>query len=90
VHGALAVLVVAERLDRQRQQSRPPFGEHNGDLPLGGAVDARVGPARFPVVQVGLGFLEAFEAESFQRRFLRMADTGLNLPFSIRIRDAAG
>src|SRR5262249_14961805 len=36
--------------------------EHSRDLPLGSAVDTRVGPARFPVVQVGLGFLQAFEA----------------------------
>ena len=43
-------------------------------------MDARVGPAFFPVVQVGLGFLEAFEAEALQRRFLHMADARLYLP----------
>ena len=48
MHRALAVLVVAERLHGQRLQRRPLFGEHGGDLPLGGAVDARVGPARLP------------------------------------------
>ena len=91
MHRALAVLVVAERLHRQRQQRRPLFGEHGGDLPLGGAVDARVGPARFPVVQVGLGFLQAFEAQPFQRRLLRMADAS-SPPFPLRSgsRDAAG
>ena len=89
MHGALAVLVITEGLDGQRQQERPLFGEHDGDLPLGGAVDARVGPARFPVVQVGLGFLEALEAEALQRRFLGVAYAGLNLPLSIRMPDAA-
>ena len=79
MHRALAVLVVAEGLDRQRQQSRLLLGEHDRDLPLGGAVDARVGPALFPVIQVGLGFLQAFEAQPFQRRFLGMADAALHL-----------
>ena len=74
MHRALAVLVIAEGLDGQRQQGRPLFGEHGRDLPLGGAVNARVGPALFPVIQVGLRFLEALEAQAFQRRFLGMAD----------------
>src|ERR1035437_6895510 len=54
VHRAFTVLVIAEGLDGQWQQGRPLFGEHGSDLPLGGAMDARVGPARFPMVQVGL------------------------------------
>ena len=89
VHRAFAVLVIAEGLDGQRQQGRPLFGEHGGDLPLGGAVDARVGPARFPVIQVGLRLLKAFEAHALQRRLLRMADAALDLPLAIRIRHAA-
>ena len=44
MHRALAVLVIAERLERQRQQGGLLFGKHGRDLPLGGAVDARVGP----------------------------------------------
>ena len=63
---------------------------YSGDLPLGGAVDARVGPARFPVVQVGLSFLQAFEAKSFQRGILGMADAPFHFPLAIRIADAAG
>ena len=51
-------------------------------------MDARIGPTRFPVVQVGLGFLEAFEAEALQRRSLRMADARLDLPLSIWMPDA--
>ena len=85
MHRSLAVLVIAERLQRQRQQGRLLFGEHGRDLPFGGAVDARVGPALFPVVQVGLGFLEALEAQSFQRRLLGVADAGLDFALSIRI-----
>ena len=74
VHRAFAVLVVAERLERQRQQGGLLFGEHGRDLPFGGAVDARVGPALLPVVQVGLGFLQTFKALSLQGRILGMAD----------------
>ena len=51
---ARAELVVAKRLDRQRPQRRPLLGEHGGDLALGGAVDAGVGPAGVPAVEVGL------------------------------------
>ena len=90
MHGALAVLVIAERFERQRQQERLLFGKHGRHLPFGGAVDARVGPARFPVVQIGLGLFQALEAQSFQRRFLGVADAGFDLPFAIRISDAAG
>ena len=57
------------------------LGEHGRDLPLGGAVDARVGPTFFPVIQVALGFRQAFKAHAFERRLLGMADAGLDLPF---------
>ena len=90
MHRALAVLVIAEWLHRQRQQGRPLFGEHGRHLPFGGAVDARVGPALLPVVQIGLRLLQAFEAQSFQRRFLGMADASLHLSLAIRIAHAAG
>jgi hypothetical protein len=89
MHRALAVLVVAERFDGQRQQGRFLLGEHDRDLTLGGAVDARVGPPRFPMVQVGLGFFEAFEAQTFQRRILGMTDAPFHLPLAIRIGDPA-
>ncbi len=89
MHRALAVLVIAEGLDGQWQQSGLLFGEHGRDLPLGGAVDARVGPPLFPVVQVGLRFLQTFEAHAFQRRLLGVADAALDLPLPIRIPDTA-
>jgi len=50
-------------------------------LPFGGAVNAGVGPVLFPVVQVSLGFFQAFKALSLQRSFLGMANAGLDLPF---------
>src|SRR5674476_955196 len=66
VHRAFTVLVIAEGLDGQRQQRRPLLGEHSRDLPLGGAMDARVGPACFPMVQIGLRLLGAFKAQALQ------------------------
>ena len=89
VHGALAVVVIAERFDRQRQQRRFLFGEHGRDLPLGGAVNARVGPALFPAIQIRLRFFQALEALTLERRFLRVADAGFDLAFAIRILHAA-
>ena len=62
VHGSLAVLVIAKRFDRQRKQRRTLFGEHRCDLALGGAVNARVGPALFPAIQIRLRFFQALEA----------------------------
>ena len=89
MHRAFAVLVVAERFQRQRQQRRLLFGEHRRDLSLGGAVDARVGPALFPAVQIGLRFFQALEAQPFQRRLLGVSDAGLHLALAIRIANAA-
>src|ERR1035437_5762996 len=80
VHRAFTVLVIAEGLDGQWQQGRPLFGEHGSDLPLGGAMDARVGPARFPMVQVGLRLFRSFEANALQRCLLRVAHAALDLP----------
>ena len=65
VHRALAVLVIAEGFDGQRQQRRFLFCEHRRNLPFGSAMNARVGPALFPAIQVGLRFFEGFEALSF-------------------------
>ena len=89
VHGAAAVLVVAERLDRQRAERRAFLGKHGGDLALGRAVDAGVGPALLPAVEVGLGIVELLEAEAAQRGLLRVADSGLDLALSVGVADAA-
>jgi hypothetical protein len=82
-------MVVAEWFQRQQLQRRPLFGKHGGDLSFRGAVDARIGPACFPVVQIGLGFLEGFEAQAFQRGLLGVGNPCLDLTFSIGIRDPA-
>src|SRR5215468_8051818 len=39
VYDSSPILVIAKRLQGQREQSRLFFGEHGGDLPLGGAMD---------------------------------------------------
>ena len=48
-------------------------------------MNARVGPAFFPVIEVRLGRLQAFEPLPLQRSFLGMGDAGLHLAFAIRI-----
>ena len=48
MHDPLAILVVAERFQGQREQERFFFGKHGRDLPFGGAVDARIGATGFP------------------------------------------
>src|ERR1039458_1242750 len=90
MHDALAVLVIAEGFQRQRKQGGLLFGKHSGDLPFGGAVDARVGPALFPVIEVGLGFFQTLEAQAFQWRSLRMTDARFDFAFAVGILNAAG
>jgi hypothetical protein len=90
VHGASAVLVVAEGLERKGEEVRPLLGKHGGDLPLGGAVDPGVGPLLLPSVEVSLPLVEALEAQSLERRPLGVADTALDLALPIGVADAAG
>ena len=45
-------------------------------------MNARVGPPRFPLIQIYLGLFQAFESLSFKRRFLRVRDTGLDFAFA--------
>ena len=52
VYRAFPILVIAEGLQRQRQQRGLLFGEHSRHLPFGSAVNARVGPVFLPVIQV--------------------------------------
>jgi hypothetical protein len=86
VDGTVAVLAIAKRFERQREQRRPFFSEHHGDLALGGPVNARIRPALLPAVQIGLRIFEAFEAHSLQRRFLRVTHARFDFAFAIGIR----
>src|SRR5690242_11185073 len=54
MYDPLAMLVIAERFQGQGQQGGFLFGKHGGDLPFGGAVDASIGTAGLPAVQIGL------------------------------------
>jgi hypothetical protein len=67
---AFSVLVVAEGFERQRLQVRFFFEEHGCDLAFGCAMDAGIGPALFPAVEIRLRFFEALEAHPFERRSL--------------------
>ena len=83
---AIAEAVVAKRLEGQRPQGGPFFGKHRGDLPLRRAVDARVGPVRFPAIQIRLRRLDRLEAQALQRRLLRVADAGFDFALCDRDR----
>ena len=45
-------------------------------------MDARIGPALFPAIQIYLRFFQALEAHSFERCFLRGADPRLHFPLT--------
>jgi hypothetical protein len=85
---ARAEAVVAKRLEGQRAEGRTLVGKHDGDLPLGRAVDARVRPPRFPLIEIGLAGLEALEALALQWGLLRMPHAGFDLALAIWIADA--
>ena len=53
-------------------------------------MDASIGAAGFPTVQIGLRFFQALEAFSLERRFLGVSDGGLDFAFAIGIFDPAG
>ena len=89
MHYTFSVLVVAERFQRQCLQVRFFFREHRGNLAFGGAMDARVGPAFFPAVEIPLRFFQALEAHPFERGSLGVADPRFHFPFAIRILDPA-
>jgi Family of unknown function (DUF5372) len=58
------------------------FEEHGGNLTLGRAVDAGVGPTLFPAIQIGLRFLQALETHPFERCSLGVAGRSL-IPLSL-------
>src|SRR5215471_15940806 len=67
MHGPFAVLVVTERLQRQWKQERFFLGEHRRHLSLRRAVNARVRPARFPLIQVRLSLFQVIENQDATR-----------------------
>jgi hypothetical protein len=77
---SLAVLVAAKGFHRQGQQGRLFFSEHGQHLALRRAVNACVGPAFFPLIQVVLRFFDAFEALPFELSLQRVTDTAFTLP----------
>jgi len=89
MHGALAVLVVTEGLDRQREQVRLLLGVHLRDLALGGAVDPRVRPSALPAVQIRLRLFDRLEAQTVELQ-LCVADSRFDLSLSIGMAHATG
>src|SRR3989442_1507579 len=59
------------------------------DLALGRAMDAGVGPAGVPAIEVGLGRVEILEAQPFEGG-LRVPDGRLHLALAIGIADTTG
>ena len=53
MHHPFAVLVIAERFHRQREQGWFFFREHGRHLSFRGAVNARIRPVCFPSIQIG-------------------------------------
>jgi hypothetical protein len=87
VHRAFAIPVVTKRLDRQLAQGRLLLGKHHRDLALDRPVDAGVGPALFPSIEVGLCFVDRFEAQPLERSPLRVTHSRFDLALTIRIPD---
>ena len=52
-------------------------------------MDAGIGPAFLPVIEIGLGLLQALEALTLERGFLGVADAGLDFTFAIGVTDPA-
>src|ERR1700722_15611560 len=89
IHAPLAMFVVAKRFQGKRQQERFFFGKHGSDLSFGGAMNAGIGTACLPTIQIGLGLLQALKAFSLEGS-LSVADAGFNFSFSIWILDPTG
>ena len=90
MHRALAKLVVAKRLDRQRTEGGAFFGKHDRDLALRGAMDARIRPVRLPAIEIGLRGLDRLEAWALKWGLLGAADAGFHFALPIGIADTTG
>src|SRR5450432_405059 len=85
MHGPVAVLVVAKRLDREDAEVRLLLRKHRAHLTLRRAVDPRVRPVLFPPIEMDLGGFDRLETQAFQRRSLCVPDAGFHFPFSVRV-----
>jgi hypothetical protein len=74
---------------RQRQKEGQFLGPHHRHLPFHRAVDSRVGPSFFPVVEISLRRLHRFEAQAFERSLLCVPDAGFHFALAIRVGDRA-
>ncbi len=87
VHGADGEAVIPKRLERQCAERRLLLGKHRGDLTFRRAVNARVGPVRFPAIEIGLRRLQRLETQATQRRLLHVPDARFDLALAIGIAD---
>jgi hypothetical protein len=70
MHRPHTEAVIAKRLEGQRAERGLLFGKHHGDLAFRRAVDARVGPVRFPAIEIRLRRVERFETRASIREIL--------------------
>src|SRR5271166_1531133 len=89
IHAPLAMLPISKRFQGKRQQGWFFFGKHGGDLSFCSAMNAGIGAACLPTVQIDLGLLQALKAFALERS-LCVADAGFNFSFSIWILDPTG
>ena len=90
MHRTFTALVIAEWFYGQFKQRRAFLGKHRRDLPFRRAMNARIGPAFFPSVEVLLSFLQTFEAQALQWRLLCVSNSGFNFAFAVRVLNATG
>ncbi len=79
--------VIAKRFERQRAERGLLLGKHRDDLAFRRAVDTRVGPVRFPAIEVGLRLIERLETQAAERCLLRVPDARFDLALAIGIAD---
>ena len=64
VDRADAEAVIAKRLEREWAERGLLLGKHRGDLAFRRAVDPRVGPVRFPAIEIRLRLVEGFKTQA--------------------------
>ena len=59
--------------------------QHGRHLPFGGAVNARIGPALFPAIEIGLRLFQSLEAQSFEWSLLGVTNARLHFTLAIGV-----